>query len=58
MCSAAMGLSGRDRRMDECSDSRSTIVAAQRVGQTKYVARTDAESCSEVKTGWKLCGLT
>ena len=58
MYSAAMGLSGRDQRMDECSDSRSTIMAVRRVGQTKYVACTDAASCSEVKTGQKLCGLT
>ena len=57
--SSESGLEDRvAERMSDQSCSSSRMNAVRRAGERSMVARRDADSCSCVKTGQKLCGLT
>ena len=57
-CAAAIGSEGRAARISLCNCSSLITMAARRMGPARELARRDAETCSVVKIGWKLCGLT
>ena len=53
----AMGLDRSEDRILEWSFSVSIMIAAQRTGMERNVARRDEASCSCMNMGWRLVGF-